>query len=303
MPETLADILREEVMDLPPRVSEVCDLIEAAHTGRVQAFIYYGSSLRELDNPDKMLDFYVLVDSYRKTHKNPIRVFLNAIIPPAVYYLEHKHSDSIISTCKYSILSLKSFERRSTKSALLSQVWGRFSQPCILLRPKTDAIQERVIAAREDAVRHVASETIPLLGQTTTPVDLWGRAFYESYRTELRPESSVERASEIVMRYEERYRRITEILYQSDRGVIYLPEERKSGAKFRWFIRRAIGKPASAIRVVNSAATFDGGLDYVLRKLKNHSGVDYEPTKFEQKHYILMSPVLGWKLWRKGAFR
>jgi len=142
-----------------------------------------------------------------------------------------------------------------------------------------------------------------LLGQTTTPVDLWGRAFYESYRTELRPESSVERASEIVMRYEERYRRITEILYQSDRGVIYLPEERKSGAKFRWFIRRAIGKPASAIRVVNSAATFDGGLDYVLRKLKNHSGVDYEPTKFEQKHYILMSPVLGWKLWRKGAFR
>lgn len=303
MPDTLADILREEVMDVPPRVSEVCDLIEAAHAGRVQAFIYYGSSLRELDNPEKMLDFYVLVDSYRKTHRNPIRAFLNAIIPPAVYYLEHTHANGVVSTCKYSILSLKAFVRRSTKSALLSQVWGRFSQPCILLRPKSDVIKERVIAGREAAIRHIASETIPLLAETTSPADLWGRAFYESYRTELRPESSVERATEIVKRYEDRYRRITEILYQSDRGVIYLPKDRKSGAKFRWFLRRLIGKPASAIRVVNSAATFDGGLDYVLRKLKNHSGVDYEPTPFEQKHFILMSPVLGWKLWRLGAFR
>lgn len=303
MPDTLADILREEVMDEPPRVSEVCDLIEAAHSGRVQAFIYYGSSLRELDNPEKMLDFYVLVDSYRKTHRTPIRAFLNAIIPPAVYYLEHTHANGVVSTCKYSILSLKAFERRSTKSALLSQVWGRFSQPCILLRPKSDAIKERVIAGREAAIRHIAAETIPLLAETTSPADLWGRAFYESYRTELRPESSVERATEIVKRYEDRYRRITEILYQSDRGVVYLPKDRKPGAKFRWFLRRLVGKPTSAIRVVNSAATFDGGLDYVLRKLKNHSGVDYEPTPFEHKHFILMSPVLGWKLWRRGAFR
>lgn len=307
VPDTLADILREEVMEVPPRVSEVCDLIEAAHPGRVLAFIYYGSSLRELDNPEKMLDFYVLVDSYRKTHRNPIRAILNAIIPPAVYYLEHKHDNGVVSTCKYSILSLKAFERRSTGSALLSQVWGRFSQPCILLRPQTEAIKNRVIAGREAAIRHIAAETIPLLGDTTTPADLWGRAFYESYRTELRPESSVERATEIVKRYEERYRRITEILYQSagdqNEGVIYLPKERKSGAKFRWFLRRLLGKPASAIRVVNSAATFDGGLDYVLRKLKNHSGVDYHPTPFEQKHFILMSPVLGWKLWRRGAFR
>jgi len=301
-PETLADILREEIMDVPERVSEICDLIESAHAGRVQAFIYYGSSLRELDNPDKMLDFYVLVDSYRKTHRNPIRAFLNTIIPPAVYYLEHEHANGVISTCKYSILSLKAFERRSTGSALLSQVWGRFSQPCILLRPKTEAIVKRVISARENAVRHIAAETIPLLGETTTPVDLWGRAFYESYRTELRPESSVERATEIVKRYEERYRRITEILYQTDRGVTFLPKDRKSGAKFHWFLRRLVGKPTSAIRVVNSAATFDGGLDYILRKLKNHSGVDYQPTKAERKHYVLLSPKIGWKLWRLGAF-
>jgi len=59
----------------------------------------------------------------------------------------------------------------------------------------------------------------------------------------------------------------------------------------------------TAIRLVNNGATFDGGLDYVLRKLKNHSGVTLDPTPAQRKHPILWSPVLGWKLWRKGAFK
>ena len=136
---SIADLLREETAELPPRVQTVCDIIESRHPERVQAFIYYGSSLRELDNPDKMLDFYVLVDSYRKTHK-PIRAFLNAVIPPAVYYVEHTDEDGITSTCKYSILSLPAFERRCSAKAFLSQIWGRFSQPCALLRSKSELI-------------------------------------------------------------------------------------------------------------------------------------------------------------------
>ena len=58
----------------------------------------------------------------------------------------------------------------------------------------------------------------------------------------------------------------------------------------------------TAIRVINSAFTFDGGLDYILRKLKNHSGAEIEVTEAQRRHPILWSPVLAWKLWRKGAF-
>lgn len=302
MSETIADILREEIMELPPRVAEVCDVIENKHEGRVLAFIYYGSSLRELDNPEKMLDFYVIVDSYRKTHKNPLRAGLNALIPPAVYYLEHKGTQGVTSTCKYSIMSLKAFERRCSSKALLSQTWGRFAQPCALLRAKSKDVTDRIIAAREAAIRHIAAETAPLFEGTVTPQSFWARAFHESYRTELRPESSEARSAEIVGRYQSRYERLSLILYQLDRGVIYLPDDRRSGAKFRWLLRRLLGKPMTAIRVLNSAATFDGGLDYVLRKLKNHSGVTIDPTPFQRRHPVLCSPVLGWKLWRKGAF-
>jgi len=300
---SIQDILRREIAELPPRVAAMCNKIEAAHPGRIQAFIYYGSSLREMDNPEKMLDFYVLVDSYRKTHANPLRAVLNVLIPPAVYYLEHKE-DGVLSSCKYSILSLNAFERRCSGKALLSQVWGRFSQPCALIRPISGEVTDRIITARETAIRHIVSETAPLLGTTTTtPTELWARGFYESYRTELRPESSLERSAEIVERYAERYRDITANLYETKGDTLTLPQQNATPAKLRWFLRRLIGKPATAIRVINSAATFNNGLDYILRKLKNHSGVEYQPTPFERRHYILCSPVIGWKLWRKGAFR
>ena len=303
MSESLKDILQEEVMALPPRVAEVCDVIEAKHAGRVLAFIYYGSSLRELNNPDKMLDFYVIVDSYRKTHKSPLRAGLNALIPPAVYYLEHIDSRGVLSTCKYSIISLAAFERRCSAKALLSQTWGRFSQPCALLRPKSQDITDRIITAREAAIIHIAKETEPFFDGDVQVHDFWGRAFHESYRTELRPESSVERSAEIVERYISRYTRVAKTLYPVERGVISLPDTVRKGAKLRWWMRRLLGKPAAAIRVLNSAATFDGGVDYIMRKVKNHSGVSLDLTPFQRKHPVLCSPVLGWKLWRKGAFR
>ena len=152
-----------ETLDPPARVTEVMTLIRQRHADRVQAMVYYGSSLRELDNPEKMLDFYVLVDSYRKTHGTGPRALINRYIPPAVYYVEHASTDGTLSTCKYSILSLSEFEKRCSPRAFLSQVWGRFSQPCAVLWAKNDEVLNRVWAARVVAVNTMAEETAPLL--------------------------------------------------------------------------------------------------------------------------------------------
>lgn len=302
---TVLDIIKSETLDPPARVTEVMNIIRERHAGRVQAMVYYGSSLRELDNPEKMLDFYVLVDSYRKTHGTGIRALLNKLIPPAVYYVEHRAKDGSLSTCKYSILSLSEFEKRCTGRALLSQVWGRFSQPCAVLWSQNQAVLDRVWAARVNAVETMAQVTAPLLDGSATSSEFWGRGFYESYRTELRPESSTGRSEEIVARFAERYEAITTSLYgapNTDR-VYDLPSDQEKLAKTLWFLRRCLGKPAAAIRILNSAATFDGGLDYVSRKVENHSGVKLDPTPAQRRHPVLFSPVLFWKLWRQGAFR
>jgi len=302
---TVLDIIKGETLAPPERVTDVMNIIRTRHDGRVQAMVYYGSSLRELDNPEKMLDFYVLVDSYRKTHGTGPRAVLNRFIPPAVYYVEHEAEDGTISTCKYSILSLSEFEKRCSTQAFLSQVWGRFSQPCVVLWSRHEAALNRVWAARVVAVETMAGQTAPLLSGSATASELWGRGFFESYRTELRPESSTGRSEEIVTRFAERYSAITTGLYgePGPDGRYILPTEGLSGTKRRWFFRRLLGKPAAALRVLLGAATFDGGIDYIARKVENHSGVKMNPTPAQRKHPVLYSPILFWKIWRQGAFR
>jgi hypothetical protein len=282
------------------------DAIRTRHQGRVLGFVYYGSSLRDLDDPEKMLDFYVLVDSYRKTHGSSLsgrwRALTNRLIPPAVYYLEQEAS-GVLSTCKYSIITLDEFERRCSES-FLSQVWGRFSQPCALLDASDPSIEDRILQARANAVRKLARETAPLFSRPATAPEFWGRAFYESYRTELRPESDDGRAREIVERYQTRYDSVSAALFgPAIAGHYAVQDYPGTGSTRRWFLRRLIGRPIAALRVLNSAATFDGGIDYILRKIERHSGVALDVTDAQRKHPVIWSPVLGWKLWRSGAFR
>ena len=302
MSAALHALIASETLDAPARVHAVMQAIRDRHPGRVLGFVYYGSSLRELDDPDKMLDFYVLVDSYVAVHGRGWRALANRLIPPAVYYLEHE-ADGVLSTCKYSLITLSEFERRC-RDGFLSQIWGRFSQPCALLGAASGDVAQRVTAARVAAVERLASETAPLFDAPATAPEFWGRAFYESYRTELRPESDDGRAREIVARYGERYAAISEALFGPPDG-----EDRYavqgyggSGSKLRWALRRLVGRPIAALRVLNSAATFSGGLDYVLRKVERHSGVSLEVSESQRRHPVLWSPVLGWKLWRRGAF-
>ncbi len=301
----LRSILENEYVAPIPRIKAVCADIKSRHPERVLAYIYYGSSLRDMEDPEKMLDFYVIVDSYRKTHKNPIRTALNVLFPPAVYYHEMDHKDGVKTTCKYSIMSIKAFERRCGPTAFLSTTWGRFSQPCVILFPKDDLVKTRIFKAREQAVKHMAAQTAPLFENPVMTSKFWARGFMESYKTELRPESSEGRAEEIVLRYQDRYDAIMSALYgAADKTGLYTTSGgSKFAAKLKWFGRRALGKPVAAIRIISSAFTFAGGLDYVQHKLEKHSGVRIDVTESQRKHPVLWSPVLAWKYWRKGAFR
>lgn len=314
----ISTVLAQETAIASPRLEQTCTDIAAAHNqgskNHVLGFLYYGSSLRDVDDASKMLDFYVIIDSYKTVHKGrPVRQFINRMIPPVVYYYErediNEDGQSTLTTCKYSLISLPEFERRCTRSAMLSVIWGRFSQPSLLYFPLTETIKSRILTARANAVLHLARSTEGLFNTPadnclTDAVSFWGRGFRESYRTELRPESSEGRSKEIVVKYEQRYTQLMNIIYGPPNadGHYALPAASKPQAQRQWWRRRLIGKPITGLRVLCNAMTFDGGLDYVLRKVERHSGVTIEPTPFQQKHPVLCSPILGWKLWRKGAF-
>ena len=304
MVDAVLDIIRTEILTPPTRVSDMMDEIECRHKDRILAFIYYGSSLREIENPEKMLDFYVLIDDYSKVHKSKLRAWLNKHIPPAVYYAEREDAAGVLSTCKYSLMTLDEFERRCGAEEFHSQIWGRFSQPCVLLRAKTEKIAEKIYTARAKAVRYMISQSAPLLAPRATATEIWSRGFYESYRTELRPESSIGRSREIVEQFADRYETLTEAIYgPADADGYHEINGNPKALKSLWRWRRIRGKLRSILRITHGALTFDGGLDYVLRKLENHSGVKFTPTMFQRSHPILTGPIMAYKLWRLGAFR
>ncbi|HHL43609.1 MAG TPA: hypothetical protein ENJ42_08330, partial [Hellea balneolensis] len=70
----IVTLLEREYIEPSAPVRAMCEKIKTRHPERVQGLLFYGPSLRAINDPAKMLDFYVLVDSYRKTHKNPVRV-------------------------------------------------------------------------------------------------------------------------------------------------------------------------------------------------------------------------------------
>ena len=148
-----------------------------------------------------------------------------------------------------------------------------------------------------------------------TAEQLWTRAFRESYGTEMRSERS-NRPRDLYQAYGERYDRITLAALPAS-GVQAVGGEPPNPLRFRhrispggrraaalrWRLRRLAGKSLHVFRLVKAAYTFDGGLDYVLWKIENHSGVRTEPTPWQRRHPLIAAPGLAWRLYRRGAFR
>jgi len=298
----LREIIRADQLPLNQAAVIMADAIRAKHPGAVRALVFYGSALRMGERADKMLDFYVIVDNYRMIHGFGLKQFASFLIPPSVHFLEIRDADGVRLRSKYAIVSEKAFHRRTRGGAFESMLWARFAQPATIITDDPDVYDSLVDTLALACVK-LAREVAPLLDHPVQPLDPWVRGLAESYRTELRPEKPVARAREIVGRFEARYRKLTALIFAEQS----LPSTGRrvvaARCRIRWFLRRVIGKPAGALRVLKAAATFDAGLDYILEKVESHSGVKLDVSENERKHPVLHAPALAWRLFRAGAFR
>jgi len=103
--QLLASISRVSERPASPAVAVLIDEILARYGETAQGILFYGSCLRSGDDLDGLVDLYLLVDDYRKAFKNRMQAFLNALLPPNVYYLEREFQGHTVRT-KYAILSL-----------------------------------------------------------------------------------------------------------------------------------------------------------------------------------------------------
>lgn len=265
--------------------------------GHVVGVLFYGSCLRTGEVDDKILDFYIIVDSYKNAYSSKVMGFLNKMLPPNVYYDEFIFEGVKIRS-KFAVLSLEDYIFRTSENCLNLSVWARFSQPSALVYVKDESVKADLIKATANAVKTMISAARPMLDENVSSLELWSGAFGLTYGAELRSEKPG-KGLELYDLDKDRYDALTPLLLKE------LPTDpRAKGAEARrWVLRRMNGKFVSFMRLLKATFTFDGGIDYLAWKITRHSGVEVEITPWQRKHPILGGISLFWKLRKKGAFR
>lgn len=283
--------------------------IRARHGDAVAAILFYGSCLRRKTS-EGVLDFYVLVDSYRAAYRSPALALANALLPPNVIYCEAPFGSARLRA-KYAVLSLRSFGRAASGRGIDTRIWARFSQPAALVYVRDEAARQRVVEAVTSAVLTMlerACAWLPRDGGARQPVgaeQLWAAAFAETYRAELRSERpAVIRG--LYAAAPERFDRIARealrelaargrlVLREEGEGFVAdLPDARRAALRAGWRVRRPLAKLLACLGLVKTAATFGDWVPYVVWKLERQSGVQIEVSEAQRRHPLLFGwPVL-----------
>jgi hypothetical protein len=194
----LEALVRDELFEpADPAAEALCEEILRRHGDAVAAVLFYGSCLRKRTS-EGVLDFYVVVDSYRAAYHSRALAWGNALLPPNVFYLE---IDSELGTlrAKYAVMSMRDFARGAKPGGLRSGIWARFCQPALAVHARDDAARQAVVGIVSDAILTAVTRSLPLFADGDGDGDvgtarftaeaLWLRTLGETYAAELRPES------------------------------------------------------------------------------------------------------------------
>lgn len=309
--DVLGTVIGNELRRRPvPAVAEFAAQIAARAPGQVVAVLFYGSALRS-GALDGVLDFYVLLDDVGAWPSSGLATLANRLLPPNVSYLEARIGDSALRA-KVAIMSLARFRRSMSAKSIDTTLWARFSQPCACAWVRPDGGEAAVIEALCRATL-TAAHWAALLGPARGDALAYWRALYaRTYGAELRVESAL-RGPELIDGESGRYACLLPAAWKS-LGIVFdtgadgglqphLSEGDRARAARRWGLRRRLGKLLNLLRLVKSAFTFEGAMDYVAWKVERHSGVRLELSPWQRRHPLLAAPGLYWKLRRLGLLR
>ena len=279
--------------------------IRARYGDNLLAVLIYGSYLR--GKRDTLLDFYVLIDSYAAMPRR-WQGWLCKALPPNVYQIQHGEAPDEVRA-KYALLTLERFGY-CMKHDFHSYFWARFAQPCGILYCRDEAVRDRVISCLAQAGKTFAGRVVPVLPDDFNAAGLWSTGLGLTYRCEFRSEPPGH-AEKLFSYWPDYYADMTGLLasestrFEEDDGH-YTNLSSKAARRWSgpiWRLRMLHGKVLSTLRIIKAALTFDGALDYLLWKIKRHSGVYIEPTELQRRFPLVFAWPLLWRLYRRGAFR
>jgi len=293
--------------DAPDGLEALVEGIRVRCGDSLRAVVLYGSTRRNANVRDGLVDLMAIVADYRSVHGSGPTAILNYLLPPNVYYLEAGPEHARVR-CKYIIVAEATFRRR-TAGGLDGYFWARFSQPCRLVQAADAEAADRVAAARANAASHFARQALALGNGSFTSTNFWVRAVSATYGCELRPEPPGA-AEALIGRDPDFWNGLSQALLPSLAGVsmteggafrVELPRGRRLAGRLRWALRRGWSKSLNILRLLKAAGTFANGIDYLSWKIERHSGVKVEVTDRMRRHPRLASWRLLFRMWKSGA--
>jgi len=301
---TLEQLVAAELAEpVNPQVRAMAEAIVARYGKAARAVLFYGSCLREARLDGLMLDFYLIVSTYREAYGQGWLSFANRRLPPNVFPFEH---GGLVA--KYAVLSEADFARLSSSETRNVSVWARFAQPSRLIWAADSAAAARAAGAVAQAAPALLAAARPMLPEALTIDALWQDAFRLTYGAELRAERK-ERAGSVLSADPERYRRFTapalaaaglDATVDGDCVRFSATADRRRG-EADWRRRRREGKMLTLARLAKASTTYAGGIDYLAWKINRHAGTAIEIKPWQRRWPILGAISLLPRLLRKGA--
>lgn len=321
--DKVSSIVSRELSSVAPDDARtIAAEIRRRHGDAVVAVLYYGSCLRKKNTDDGVLDFYALVDSYAAVYRSPLMTLSNAVLPPNAFYVELSAGAERARELrfKYNIITTADFAHGASMDSLHAIVWGRFSQPAVLVYARDGDARADVVSTLVDAVVTAVARMVSFLpgeGDTVrvTSEKLWQTGFRETYSSEFRTERP-ETIAELYRADPQRYDAIAaaalrvldsqgQLAFEPHGATfeITMPERARRRALVQWRTRKAMAKALYFPRLLKSAATFGDWLPYALWKLKRHTGVDIEPTERQRRHPLIWGWPVLFRLLREQSLR
>ncbi len=274
------------------RVSALAAAIASRYGAATRAVLFYGSCLRDGELDGRVLDFYVIVSTYRQAYGAGWLAVANWAVPPNVFPFRHNGLSA-----KYAVLSEADFRVGCGPDASDVSVWARFAQPSRLVWASDDAAVDSIVDSLSSAAATLVGYTRPRLRPESAddPLAIWERGLRLTYSCELRAER-VGRSASIVSSDPERYRRFTAAILVGERP---LATSAHTEAKWRKFRRR--GKILTVARLVKAATTYTGGVDYLAGKINRHTGIEVKP--WHRRWPVIGAIALLPRLLKRGAIR
>ena len=297
-----------------PAVSLLVKKILADYGDEVQAILFYGSCLHKEEDLDGLFDLYVLVNTYGSVNRNFRHAALNKLLPPNVFYLEIPYEQHTVRS-KYAILSLADLQKGTSSRWFHSYLWARFCQPTAVVYVRNDKVAEQVSKAFSQAVVTFVTRVLPRIQPEFTIRELWSKGLELTYRSEFRPEQPDKqvRLFDVMVEYYEDITRnafdgspyqVNKINNQETAHyTVTIPYRVRFISRITWAVRIVQGKILSVLRLVKGTMTFEGGVEYILWKIKRHSGVTLEASPFLKRHPVLAMFVLSFRLYRRGGIQ